>query len=111
MNELVVTSNLFPPKPAATRAADGRPDTVLLVVEIAEPSLGHDPNVKARTYAAAGVGEYWVINAVRHVTTIHCDPLVSGYGTRLDDVPATRMLVPVLAPALAVRLADLDIGK
>ena len=95
--------------PATLRVPDVRGDTVLLVVEIADSSLSYDLTVKAPIYAAFGVREYWVIDPIAVRTTIHRDPGPDGYGSILESA-GTDLLTPLAVPALAVRLADLDIG-
>jgi Uma2 family endonuclease len=96
--------------PASLLAPDVGADTVLLVVEISDSSLPFDLSTKAARYAASGVREYWVINARSLVTTVLREPRQTGvYGHRLE-FQATDMLVPALAPSLAVRLADLELG-
>ena len=73
-------------------------------------SLPADLNTKAPRYAAAGVREYWVINARSLLTTVFREPHPAGeYGYR-EEVQATQTLVPTLAPTLAVRLADLGLA-
>jgi Uma2 family endonuclease len=96
--------------PASLLAPDVRADTVLLVVEIADSSLPADLNTKAPRYAASGVREYWVINARSLVTTVFREPRQSGEYAYRHEHPATDTLVPILAPSLGVRLADLDLG-
>lgn len=95
--------------PASLLAPDVRADAVLLVVEIADASLPKDLATKAPRYAAAGVREYWVINARTHATTVFRDPRASGDYAHRQEHKATEALVPALAPSLAVRLADLDL--
>jgi Uma2 family endonuclease len=95
--------------PASLRAPDVRADTVLLVVEIADASLGIDLTTKAQRYAASGIREYWVINARTLVTTAHREPQASGYADR-RALAATDVLTPLLAPSLGLRLAELDLG-
>jgi Uma2 family endonuclease len=96
--------------PASLLAPDVRADTVLLVVEIADSSLPTDLNTKAPRYAASGVREYWVINAHTLATTVFREPRQSGeYGYR-HEFQATDTLIPMLAPSLAARLADLGLG-
>ena len=51
-----------------------------------------------------------MINARSHVTTIHREPGPTGYASRTEPLPPTELLVPLLVPALAVRLADLDLA-
>jgi hypothetical protein len=49
-----------------------------------------------------------VIHAVSLQTRIHREPSATGYRSMVD-LPATETLVPAAAPALAVRLAELDL--
>src|SRR5262245_32372695 len=80
--------------PAGLFAPDVRADTVLLVVEVADSSLPVDLNTKAPRYAAAGVREYWVINARSLLTIVFRQPRQTGeYGYR-EEVQATQTLVP-----------------
>jgi Uma2 family endonuclease len=92
---------LLHPKSIVTSSVRG--PTSMLVIEIADTSLKSDLTVKALTYAAHGVPEYWVINAWSLVTTVHRDPSAAGYG-RVTEVAATLPLAPLLAPALTVQL-------
>jgi len=80
----------------------------LLVVEVAETSLAYDTGGKAKIYASFGVREYWVVNAVTLETRVHRDPTSEGYASIVAQ-PATTTLTPHLVPALAVRLAELDV--
>jgi Uma2 family endonuclease len=96
------------------RRADGlaRLDggTALLCVEIADATLAYDLHRKPAICAAFGVGELWVIDAVRRVTHVHRGPRDGGYGSISVHQPA-ETLTPLLAPALTLRLADLDLGE
>ncbi|MBK5961063.1 hypothetical protein CCR97_23075 [Rhodoplanes elegans] len=83
-------------------------DTALLVVEIADSSLRYDLGRKAALYAGFGITELWVIDAVTRVTHVHRDPAPDGYRT-IAVIPAGTVLVPDKMPALAVRLADLEL--
>ena len=81
--------------------------TALLIVEVADTSLD-DLGRKARIYASLGVRDYWVIDARRLVTHVHRDPGTDGYGL-VEQRGGGDLLVPALAPALAVRLSDLGL--
>ncbi|KPF73288.1 hypothetical protein IP88_09470 [alpha proteobacterium AAP81b] len=59
-----------------------RPDEVLLVVEIADETLSRDLGAKAADYAAAGIPEYWVIDARGNAVTVMTDPRADGYAAR-----------------------------
>ncbi|MEA2841488.1 MAG: hypothetical protein QOF41_2818 [Methylobacteriaceae bacterium] len=82
--------------------------TARLVVEIADSSLAYDMGRKAELYASFGITELWVIHAVTLQTRIHREPSLVGYRS-VVDLPPTETLVPPLLPALAVRLADLEL--
>jgi len=80
----------------------------LLVVEVAETSLDYDLKTKLSLYASHGVREYWVINAVTRVTTVHRQPTGNVYAAT-EEVPPEVRLVPSLAPELAISLNALTL--
>jgi Uma2 family endonuclease len=94
--------------PKSTGLAGLSAETARLVVEIADTSLAFDLGRKAGLYAAFGVAELWVINAVTLQTRIHREPTPTGYRSVID-LPAGQRLVPELAPALALILSELDL--
>ena len=59
------------------------PEDVFLVIELANTSFTKDTHEKYLAYAAAGIGEYWVVNLRDEETTpsliIYRDPSESGY--------------------------------
>jgi Uma2 family endonuclease len=83
--------------------------TSLLIVEVADTSIGYDLGIKASTYARLGLPEYWVINARTLVTSIHREPGSSGYRPPREAGP-DEQIEPVRVPQLGVRLADLGLG-
>ena len=84
------------------------PATAALVVEVSDTSLGYDLGRKAALYAAFGIAELWVIDAVKLETRIHRDPTPTGYRSLLD-LPASQRLVPAAAAELAVTLSELEL--
>ena len=94
---------------ANQRVFDVRPDTVLLVVEIADSSLSYDLTIKAALYASFGVREFWVLDARSLMATVHRHPQDGKY-TEVSELAAVETLIPLLAPEMAVRLADLDLA-
>jgi Uma2 family endonuclease len=94
--------------PIAIPTPDVRGPDALLAVEIADTSLRYDLNTKAPIYAAHGVREYWVINAVSLVTMVHRKPSRNAYGS-VDEVAPGAMLTPMLTPAFAVALGALGL--
>jgi Uma2 family endonuclease len=92
--------------PRSTATYDLRGPEALSVVEIAESSLSYDLKVKSSLYAANGVPEYWVVNAVTLQTTVHRQPSEKGYAAS-EVFPASALLVPLLLPELAITLNEL----
>jgi Uma2 family endonuclease len=84
------------------------PATAALVVEVSDTSLGYDLGRKAALYAAFGIAELWVIDAVKFETRIHRDPTPTGYRSLLD-LPASQRLVPAASAELAVTLSELEL--
>lgn len=56
------------------------PRDVLLLIEVADTSIGYDRTEKADLYAGAGIGEYWLVDLGRQRVFVHSDPLPTGYG-------------------------------
>jgi Uma2 family endonuclease len=82
---------------------------VLLVVEIADSSLGYDTGRKADLYASFGVRELWVIDAVQMTTRVFLKPSPEGYG-ETRDFGASDKITPVFAPKIfALRLDKLKL--
>jgi len=83
--------------------------SALLIVEVADSSLGYDLGSKAHAYAALGLPELWVIDANTLVTAIHRHPTPSGYPKPREAGPG-ELWEPHLAPHLGVRLSDLGLA-
>ena len=96
-------------RPTAIKTHLLRGIDALLLVEVADSSLAYDLKTKAPLYALNGIPEYWVINALTLMTTVHLRPH-GGVYTAADEFPPTERLVPSLVPTLAVSLNELDLG-
>lgn len=93
---------------AGLQPATVPPCEVLLLIEVADTSLSYDAGLKAKTYAALGVAEYWVVNSKTLETIVHLEPGESGYGKISTIVPSETM-APRALPVLAVSLGALKI--
>jgi len=94
------------PRGLPLTALDG--PAVLLAIEIADTSLAYDKGRKIGVYAAFGVREVWVVDAVRAVTHVHRRLGAAGYAEIVEFTGAAR-LEPMLAPELAFSLAELGV--
>jgi Uma2 family endonuclease len=96
-------------RPTAIKTPDLRGGDALLLVEVAYSSLAYDLKTKAPLYASNGIPEYWVINALTLLATVHLQPRDGVYAS-VNEFPPTERLVPTLVPGLAVSLNELDLG-
>ncbi len=88
------------------RGSSGHPTTADLVVEAADSSLDFDTNEKRLLYARAGIREYWVVDINGRRLLVYRDPQAGDYATQQALGP-TDTILPLAAPAAAVRVADL----
>ncbi len=84
---------------------DAHPTTAVLVVEVADTSLGFDRR-KAPVYARHGIPELWIVDLRAGVVEVHREPEGGAYRsvTRLGRGGSVR---PLAAPGPAIAIADL----
>ncbi len=66
---------------------EAHPSRALLVVEVAESSLGLDRTRKQRIYARNAIPEYWIVNLAEAVLEVHRDPRGEAYEDRRELKP------------------------
>lgn len=84
------------------------PADVLLLVEVADSSLGFDRNVKLPLYARAGIAELWIVDLKRRLLDAYRTPAGDGYRETTTHQPGDQLAL-VLAPDIVVKL-DLVFG-
>lgn len=93
--------------------AIAHPRTALLVIEVAVSSLKTDTRVKPALYAAASVGELWVVDVPAQRLEVFAVPGPGGYADHTVMTPPsllTPRFVPVGPLDLATLLAGLPAG-
>jgi Uma2 family endonuclease len=89
------------------------PRTALLVVEVADTTLGFDRERKGSLYARAGIAEYWIVNLVEAVVEVYRDPTVAteapfGWAYRSAmRLGMAETIVPLGASTSRVAVPDL----
>lgn len=84
------------------------PTTGLLVVEVADSSLGFDRLTKRAVYAAAGIPEFWIVNLVSDCVEVRRDPDPATRRYRQVTVARRDATLTIAAlPRSRVRVADL----
>jgi Uma2 family endonuclease len=79
---------------------------VLLVIEVADSTLGHDRGIKIPLYARHGIPEAWLFDVNSQRTTLYRDPTPDGYRTVLSP-DAASSISPLLRPDVVVSLAEI----
>jgi Uma2 family endonuclease len=81
----------------------------LLVVEVADTTLGYDTTRKARAYARGGVPVVWVIalgrTGARDRMLVLADPTGEGYNTRTDVRRGDVLSIPGL-PGVSISISE-----
>jgi len=82
------------------------PPDVLLVVEVADTTLGIDRRVKLPLYARAGIPEAWLVDLQHRVLHVHREPTADGY--RVTRTARRReRLAPLAFPDREIAVTDL----
>jgi Uma2 family endonuclease len=79
------------------------PEDVLLVIEVADPSLSYDREVKLPLYARSGIAEVWLVDLNAYAIERHTEPSENGYrllrragrGETLESVVLPTLTLPV----------------
>jgi Uma2 family endonuclease len=89
---------------------DEHPHTALLVVEVADSTLGKDRLRKAPLYAQFGIAEYWIINLNDGLLEVYREPTVEHGTWAYRQVSQARRgdhVTPLAFPFSVVAVADL----
>ena len=95
------TSALFADEHADYKLRNPGPADIGLLIEVADISLEFDRQVKLRTYAAAGIPEYWIANLRDRQVETHRDPRPATESSEAaynsgKSIPATGKLLLTL---------------
>jgi Uma2 family endonuclease len=89
------------------------PTQAVLVVEVSDTTLGFDRTRKAADYAAAGIGDYWIINLMEHTLEIFRDPQRDSGATsawryrKVFSLDRNQTVSPLALPGKSVPVAEL----
>ena len=82
------------------------PKDVLLLIEVADSSFKHDLEVKAPTYAAAGIVDYWILDVIERELHVFRQPLGDRYQSH-SVLAATLSITPVAFADLDIQISDM----
>ena len=81
------------------------PENVYWLVEFSDSSLKKDLDAKAKTYAAAGIVEYWVVNLKDIELVVMRDPVDGEYRSQITFLSGT--VTPLAFPDIAIQVSRL----
>ena len=89
----------------ATDYYASHPAGAVLVVEVSDTTLRHDRK-KGRTYAKAGIQDYWIVNVARDVLEVYRDPAGDAYRTQ-RILRRGEQIAPLGCPDASIAVDDL----
>jgi Uma2 family endonuclease len=95
---------LLAPREQSYLEAHPRAEDVLLLIEVADSSLGYDHDVKIPLYGRHGVAESWLFDAQNHSLIIYRHPSENGY----REIYRPRMDERIALSALPDVTVDLE---
>jgi len=86
------------------RSALPRPANLLLLVEVADTTLGFDRDTKLPLYARHAVPEVWILDLAAERLETYREPGAVGYRRRLER-SGTESIAPAALPAVSLQVA------
>jgi Uma2 family endonuclease len=83
------------------RSGTPRPEDVLLLIEVADTTIGPDRRCKITAYARAGIPELWLAVRAAQNVEVHSEP-VEGVYTRVEIVGMDSSLTPAAFPDITI---------
>lgn len=81
------------------------PENIFWVIEYANTSFKKDADPKAKTYAAAGIPEYWIVNLQTMELIVMRGPSRNGYESQ--TILTTGILSPLSFPDIEISVRQL----
>lgn len=84
------------------------PSDILLVIEVADTSLSYDLNAKVPLYAAAGIGETWLVDLAGRHLTVFSHPDGAAYSQARVCQAGDAVTVPGF-PDVTLQVSELEL--
>lgn len=81
------------------------PENIFWLIEYANTSLKKDLDAKRKTYAVAGITEYWIVDLIHRQVKIFREPLNGDYGCELTLIEGE--ISPLVFPEISVSIQRL----
>jgi Uma2 family endonuclease len=87
-----------------------QPNDIYLLVEVADSTLNYDCHIKDKTYAKAGIPEYWVVDLKNRQVHIFRDPQPTGYASHLI-LAESQTVSPLAFPVITISIGSILLPK
>ena len=85
---------------------NAHPETALLIVEVADTTLGFDRIRKKRLYARNGIRDYWIVDINAARLEVYRDPVADDYASKVSYGRGDRIR-PLAATGSPLEVAEL----
>ena len=86
-------------------SAHPRPEDVILLIEVADSTVGFDRRHKVPMYAMYGIPEVWLIDVNARGVEVYDEPLAGGY-TQMRTFGVGDILTPLAFPEIKLRVSE-----
>ena len=93
-------------RPDFYSSSHAEPSDVLLLIEVADSSVGYDRNEKLPRYAQAGIPEVWITVLPERIIEAHTEPMNGQYTHRHIYVPGDA-ITPGCFPDIALSVSEI----
>lgn len=95
-----------PPDDFYFRKARPTAKDALLVIEVADSSLGYDRRRKAPLYAKMGIHEFWIVSLNQKLVTVYRNPASEGYQD-VQEFSGNQPFAPQAFPDLVLEAGSI----
>lgn len=82
------------------------PDDILLLIEVADSSVGFDRGVKTPLYARRGIRELWLVDLTKSTVEVHRQPSTTGF-QEIRKLQKGDRISPLAFPDLELNVSDI----
>jgi len=82
------------------------PEDILLLIEVADTSIGFDRRKKIPLYASSGVPEFWLVDLLKNTIEVHREPSTSGF-REIRKLRKGDRISPLAFPDLELNVSDI----
>ncbi|HWM89989.1 MAG TPA: Uma2 family endonuclease [Thermoanaerobaculia bacterium] len=83
-----------------------KPEDVLLLIEVADSSIGFDRGKKVPLYAQCGIADFWLVDLVKNTIEVYRQPSATGFRD-IRKLRRGESISPLAFPDLELNVSDI----